>query len=144
VINKFEIIPYKIDHLDLFDLKYGEDKDTLKYETYIREDIGEKGVTAKLNGRPIFSCGMQLINSKVGQCWIVSSKYISGSKLGTVKVVRELLDSFAKEHKLKRVQTLVDEKFIDWIRLFGFKQESVMEKIKDDGGDRYMYVKLFN
>ena len=111
-------IEYNIAHLDLFDIE--DDVNLLKIETEYNNDA----ITIVIDGRPIISTGIRLINKNTGDIWMVKNEYISQHKIYIIKRLKELINFYADKYKLTRIQTTIVPKNVKWIENLGFEKES--------------------
>ena len=90
--------------------------------------------------------GFRLINLTTAWCW-TDWTYLTGEHITTCyRVVKEWIDVFVEEHKLKRLQCYVETDFEEGIRMvthLGFKKE--FEKpMKNFVGDKdaFLFIRI--
>ena len=98
--------------------------------------------TLEHEGVPLGIGGFSLINRTTAWCWLdlATHDYI----LSSYRVIKEWIDLFVKEHKIKRLQAYIECDFPEAIRFvehLGFTKESVLENFVDDR-DAFMYKRL--
>lgn len=111
-------IEYNIAHLDLFNIE--DDVELLKIETEYNNDA----ITIIIDGRPIISTGIRLVNKNTGDIWMIKNEYISQHKIYIIKRLEELINFYANKYKLTRIQTTIVPKNVKWIENLGFEKES--------------------
>jgi RimJ/RimL family protein N-acetyltransferase len=98
------------------------------------------------DGKMICIGGFKIINSAMAWCWIDLSIDALDHKAVMLRTTKDWIASFAKEHKLRRLQAYVDVSFeegINFIEHLGFERESIMKNAMPDG-DAIMYRRLYN
>ena len=88
--------------------------------------------------------GFRLINKTTAWCWVDLTDE-SGKHIRTCyRVIKEWIDTFVKEHEIKRLQAYVELDFIEAIRMarhLGFEKESIMINFIGDK-DAYLFTRL--
>lgn len=101
--------------------------------------------TLEHEGKPLGIGGFRLINETTAWCWVDMTD-LAGSHITTCyRVIKEWIDKFVKEHKIKRLQAYVEMDFTEAIRIvkhLGFEWESDMKKFVGNK-DAFMYVRIF-
>jgi len=136
-MNKREII-YSVDHLDLFNMKEGEDIELLKDLTVQNTEA----ITILLDDVPIISIGLRLINGITGEVWMIKSENISKHLIYIIKRLNELIYFYAEKYKLQRIHTFILEENIKWIENLGFEKETELIGFLKDKKS-YLYRRLF-
>ena len=100
--------------------------------------------TLEHEGKPLGVGGFRVINPTTAWCW-TDWTHLTGKHLVTsYRTVKEYIDIFAKEHKLKRLQAYVECDFTEAIRMvehLGFTKESTMKNFIGDK-DAFMFVRI--
>ena len=92
---------------------------------------------------PLGIGGFRLLNSTTAWAWVNladTSHMITG-----YRVIKNWIESFVEEHKLRRLQAYVMCDFPEAIRMvkhLGFRQESIMRCFNGDKS-AYLYVRIF-
>lgn len=101
--------------------------------------------TLEHEGRPLGIGGFRLINLTTAWAW-VDLTHLSGSHIiQCYRVIKEWIEIFVEEHKLKRLQAYVKVDFPEAIRMvehLGFEWESTMPNFVGNT-PAYMYVKYY-
>ncbi len=135
---------FDIAHIDIINTKINyKDLNILKAETYPSYDLGDQAKTYIADDRVIFACGIKIIRKGVGHCWVVPSIYVDDYARSFYKEIKNLLDTYSSTMKLHRIQTTIQDPFVNWIESLGFKRESILKQITSDKEDEYMYVKFY-
>ena len=88
--------------------------------------------------------GFQMINLTTAWCWIDISSEAGDHIVMMYRVIRDWIENFCEEHKIRRLQSYVECDFTEAITLvqhLGFTKESIMEKFMGDR-DAFMYKKV--
>ncbi len=99
--------------------------------------------TLEDNGVPLGVGGFQLINLTTAWCFCDMAD--SGKVIIAYRTLKEWIEVFVKEHKLKRIQAYVLCDFpeaISMVKHLGFEEESVMKNFIGDK-DAFMYIRIF-
>ena len=138
MINKI----FDIAHIDLINTKINyQSLEILKNTIYPSKN--DEARTYIIDDRIIFCCGINLISQGVGHCWVVPSIYVNKYAKSFYKEIKKLLDEYCLKMNIHRIQTSIQEPFVNWIERLGFHQESVLEKITFDKKDEFLYVKFY-
>ncbi len=101
--------------------------------------------TLEHEGKPLGIGGFRLINLTTAWCWVDQCD-LAGEHITTFyRTMKEWLDIFAKEHKIKRAQAYIETDFEQAIRLvqhLGFEYESTMQNFVGNQ-PAYLYVKFY-
>jgi RimJ/RimL family protein N-acetyltransferase len=100
--------------------------------------------TLEHENEPLGVGGFRLINLTTAWCWVDLSEKGHNHVIKTYRTIKEWIDTFAKAHKIRRLQAYVEEDFPQAIRMvehLGFERESVMKNFIDDKSC-YMYVRI--
>lgn len=94
------------------------------------------------NGQPIACGGIILLWKGVGEGWAITSPSVERHQIVFARTIWKYLESIIKEHKLERVQTIVDAEHKmsqKWVERMGFHKEGLMSKYIG-GRDFYRYA----
>jgi len=100
--------------------------------------------TLEDDGVPLGMGGFRLINKYTSWCWVDFSPVGHKNVILSYRTIKEKINEFCKEHKIKRLQAYVECDFPEAIRLaehLGFSQESTMSNFAGNR-DAYMYVRI--
>jgi len=100
--------------------------------------------TLEHDGVPLGIGGFRLINSATAWCWVDMADTSGKHIIIVYRVIKEWIEKFAEEHKLKRLQAYIKPDFPEAIRMvqhLGFERESNMEGFLPDG-DAFMYKRI--
>lgn len=100
----------------------------------------------KHEGKIIGIGGFRLINMTTMWAWTDWTHFAGKHITVAYRTVKEYLDIFAKEHKIKRAQCYVEADFEEAIRMarhLGFDYESTMSNFVGDK-PAYMFVRYFD
>lgn len=147
--SDFKVIPFKIDHLDLLELRENE-RATLAISGSVKDSLQfladeQTGGTIFGDGRAICVLGYYQLWQGLYQVWIIPSKYMRQYRVQVCRFVKDLLDSFVKTHEVHRLQTacLDDELHTRWMTYLGFVSEGVMERYTVDRKNYRMWRRLY-
>ena len=88
--------------------------------------------------------GFQMANLTTAWCWIDISSEVGDHIVMMYRVIRDWIEKFCKDHKIRRLQAYVECDFSEAITLvqhLGFHKESIMKKFMGDN-DAFMYAKV--
>lgn len=128
-----------------------EDIDAVKNDSISRGILSKQpesidfGYTLEHEGKVLGIGGFRLINMTTIWCWTDWTHFAREHTITAYRTVREYIDIFAKEHKIKRAQAYVECSFPEAIRMvehLGFHRESVMPNFVENES-AYLYVKFF-
>ena len=88
--------------------------------------------------------GFRIINPVTAWCWLDMTHLAGSHIIAGYRVIKEWMDIFAKEHKIKRFQAYVRPDFEEAIRMvqhLGFEYEFTMKDFMPEG-DAIMYKKI--
>lgn len=100
--------------------------------------------TLEHEGKPLGIGGFRLINLTTAWAWIDMTDRVGGHLIPAYRVLKEWIEIFIKEHRIKRLQAYVEMDFPEAIRMvqhLGFEKESIMKNFIGDK-DASMYVKV--
>lgn len=100
--------------------------------------------TLEHEGKPLGIGGFRLINLTTAWCFVDLSHLSGKHIIQTYRTIKEWIDIFAKEHKLRRLQAYIECDYPEAIRLvehLGFEWESTMPNFVGDK-PAYMYVRI--
>ncbi len=89
--------------------------------------------------------GFKFINSTTAWTWYDLTHLAGSNMIVVYRTIKEWMESFVKEHKIKRLQAYIEPDFPEAIRTakhLGFEWESDMENFIDDKMV-FMYVRIF-
>lgn len=132
-------IPYKVDHLDLFEIDDLEYVEHCKNATYQKDNA----LTIMVDGRPICAIGMRLHNEVTGEVWLIKSKHLKKYKHFFVRELEIIIEEYVEKYKLRRLQTVISDNYVKWIEFMGFERESEMINFVPNK-KTYIYRRLFN
>ena len=103
--------------------------------------------TLERDDKPLGIGGFRLITPTTAWCWVDMADLAPKYLITGIRLLKDQIDKFAKEHNLKRLQAYVQYDFKEAIKLvefLGFEKEfeKPMKNFVDDK-DAYMYIKLF-
>jgi hypothetical protein len=131
-VNK---VQYHPNHLDLFNTD--ENKEILKIQT----ELNDEAITILIDDIPIVATGLRLVNDCTGEIWLVRSKHLEKHTILIIKELKELIEHYAKEYQLTRLQTVIRPQHEKWIQGLGFEKEVEMKGFSRD--TVYIYRRLF-
>jgi hypothetical protein len=88
--------------------------------------------------------GFRLITPTTAWCWVNMAEIAKEHIVVSYRVIKEWIEIFAEEHKLKRLQAYIECDFPEAVRMaqhLGFKKESIMHSFIDDK-PAFMYVRI--
>lgn len=100
--------------------------------------------TLEHEGKPLGIGGFRLINATTMWCWVDITDCAGNHIIPAYRVLKEWIDIFVKEHKIKRLQAYIEMDFPEAIRMvqhLGFEKESIMKNFVGDK-DASMYVRI--
>lgn len=101
--------------------------------------------TLEHDGQPLGIGGFKMMNYDTAWCWVDLTDIADSHTIVVYRVIKEWIESFAKEHNLKRLQATIEcdfDKAITMVQHLGFKKESIMENYID-GKPAFLYRRLF-
>jgi len=90
--------------------------------------------------------GVTLFWDGVAEVWTITSDEVEKFPMGYARAIKEIIDFYIKELKLKRLQATCPRSMPcgdRWFKFLGFEKESLMKNFGPDGDDYYLYVRLF-
>lgn len=90
------------------------------------------------------SGGFRLINHTTAWCWLDMTDHASDHIQTIYRTLKEWIDIFVKDKKIKRLQAYIDPDFpeaINMVQHLGFERESNLEKFYGDR-DAYLYKRI--
>lgn len=87
--------------------------------------------------------GFQMITDVCAWAWIMPTKYVGSHWVPTIRVIKEWMEIWCKEHEIVRLQAWVKVGFDEGIRTaehLGFIKEYKMNNFIADGVDAWLYV----
>ena len=149
-MDKFEIVPYEIQHgNDMIEFGLNDklmDHDAQFKENRIDNAIPGLSYTLLLDGLPICSGGIYPLWDGVAEGWVIASKRIYDHKIKSVSSIKKRLDLLCTNNNIWRVQTSVKEdfkvgvRFAEWL---GLKKEGLMLKYGPDKSNYYRMAKIY-
>ena len=100
--------------------------------------------TLEHDDKPLGVGGFRLINQSTAWCWVDLTHQSGNHIISVYRVIKEWIDIFSEEHKLRRLQCYVEQDFEDARRMvqhLGFHKESIMKNFMGSK-DADMYVRL--
>jgi RimJ/RimL family protein N-acetyltransferase len=101
--------------------------------------------TLEHESKPLGVGGFRLINLTTAWAWVDLSHLAGHHTIVCYRVIREWMEKFVEDHKIKRLQAYIEMDFEVAIRMaehLGFKYESTMEGFMGDK-DAFMYKRIF-
>lgn len=98
-------------------------------------------ITFTIHGEVLAIVGFQELYPRVGEFWAITSEACSLYPIAFHRKVFSLLELFAAQNKLKRVQMTVRADYpegIRWAQALGFRYEGLMEAYGPEGADYVM------
>lgn len=145
--SQFQVKPFRLAHLDIFDVAPAHKKDIVNLERQFRQFFSQPHLnnflgTHIMDGKIIFIAGYFQIAPGVLEVFVYSSIYMSKYPIAIVKQLRWWLGHLAYEHRTRRIQTWGNEQ-IDtgkWLRLFGFVEEAELRYYLPDNKKVKIYA----
>lgn len=133
-MNKIKIVPFKIEHIDLMDIREHElmgvfTLKNLKQRLLAIEKITTAG-TIVYEGRILGVMGSLELWPGVCEVWVIPSTHIKRYSLIFAKTIKKNLKNIEEVFEYHRVQVtaLDDELHARWLTFLGFKKEGILEK----------------
>ena len=101
--------------------------------------------TLEHKGKPLGIGGFRFINITTAWCWLDMTDLAGEYIIVAYRVIKEWMEIFVKEHKIKRLQAYIELDFPEAIRMaqhLGFEKESIMRNFVGDK-DVSMYTRVF-
>jgi len=146
-MNKLlKIVPFKIEHINMIDVREYEANTEFKIiqaDKGIAEEIelNQNAFTIFYKGIILACWGYTLMRKGVCEIWTIPSKHIK--KYGRVyaKTTREQFLRFEKIYNFHRIQitTKADKCHERWLKFLGFHKEGIMKKYAGNGDDFIMW-----
>lgn len=105
---------------------------------------GGPAYTLLVNDVPVACAGIILQPWNRGEAWSLLSSLFYSHKIKVFRAMKAGIEALIAEHRLKRVQALVNPKYqssIDFIECFGFEFEGNLRQYGPDG-DYLMYSRV--
>lgn len=131
-----ETIPEDLEYLANNSISRGIQK-------YCPEQIDYR-YTLENDGIPLGVGGFQLINLTTAWCFLDLSHNAGLHVIATYRTIKDWINVFAKEHKIKRLQAYVECDFpeaISMVEHLGFHEESVMKNFIGDK-PAFLFVRI--
>jgi RimJ/RimL family protein N-acetyltransferase len=124
-------------------------KDVVSSEIAGRLARSDGAYTVFLDGAPLFSAGIHLFFPGSGEVWFVGIDHdlMRHNARATTDAARSLLETWARDHKLHRVQASVDAMHTEawrFVLALGFKMEGEMKQYGPNREDYYRFVRFFS
>jgi len=101
--------------------------------------------TLEHEGVPLGVGGFTLVNLTTAWCWVDIGTEAGNHVVVFYRLIKEWMETFVKDHNLKRLQAYVEMDFPEAIRMvrhLGFHEESIMQDFIEDR-DAFLYVRIF-
>lgn len=146
---KFKSTPFRIEHVDLMDLRPEEISGSSLADA--KKRISElalqstQALTYTYDGRVIAAMGFILLWDGVIQGWVVPTLHVYTVPVGFAKTVKRYVEAVAETFKCHRFQTgsYVDPMHKRWMEFLGFESEGVMKQFTPDKRDYENYARFF-
>ncbi len=106
---------------------------------------GGPAYTLLVDGIPMACAGIVLQDWNKGEAWSLLSESFYSHKVKIYRAMKAGLDALIAEHKLQRVQSLIDPHYpeaVDFIECFGFEYEGRLRAYGPEKKDYLMYAKV--
>lgn len=146
---KFNSVPFRVDHVDLMDLRpeeiAGSNLENARKRISELALQSEQALTYTYGGRVIAAMGFMLIWDGVIQGWVVPTVYVADVPVAFAKTVKRYVESVAETFKCHRFQTgsYVDPLHKRWMKFLGFESEGVLKQFTPDKRDYENYARFF-
>ncbi len=100
--------------------------------------------TLEHDGVPLAVGGFHILNLATAWCWVDYSEESGSHTREIYRVTKEWIATFAKTHKLRRLQAYIEMDFPEAVRMvehLGFTKESIMKNFLGDK-DAYLYARV--
>jgi hypothetical protein len=91
--------------------------------------------------------GFRLITDSTAWAWIDLTEYVGSHLVMTLRVIKEYMEIFCRDHHIRRLQAWVERGFTEGLRTVrhaGFVEEYMMHDFLGKGRDAIMFVKYFD
>lgn len=145
------MIPFHIEHLDMFDWKEGE-REAYSVSSEISARITQaletnenaESWTLLHEGRIMAVGGLYRLSKKTGGAWMIFSRWADTSPVACARLIRKKFLEMIRRWELHRLTTVnrADKLIYNrWCEFLGFVPECVLEKY-DDAGSAYVQYAL--
>ena len=149
-MDKFEIVPYEIQHgNDMIEFGLNDklmDHDATFKENRIDNAIPGLSFTLLHNSLAVCSGGIYTLWDGVAEGGVISSKRIYKNKIKSARLIRHRTDILCAANKIWRLLTAVKAYFNTGIRFaefLGFKNEGVMQAYGPDKSDYLRMARIY-
>jgi hypothetical protein len=137
--NKYELIPFDVEHIGLMDLREGQ---CIDKNSYICSDLG---LAYTLVADDVIICCAGVVNQrpKVGECWLIASAHFNEYKYlicKTIKNFLKMVDTFY--HRLQMSVKVDFKEAQQFAEYLGFECEGLMRKFDINGADYFLYGRV--
>jgi hypothetical protein len=91
--------------------------------------------------------GFRMITDTTAWGWVELTEFVGNHLVPTIRVISEYMDIFCKNHKIRRLQAWVADRFEEGfrtVRHLGFDEEYLMKDFLGKGKDAIMFVKFYD
>lgn len=148
-MTKFKSVPFRIEHVDLMDLRPEETMGASL--TVVKQRVSElssqsvQALTYTYDGRIIAAMGFISLWDGVIQGWVVPTVHVYTVPVSFAKTVKRYIEAVAETFNCRRFQTgsYVDPLHKRWMQFLGFESEGVMKQFTPDKRDYENYARFF-
>lgn len=140
-----KVIPFQIEHFDQMEI--AEDSWLRRENRPLFENYAKLGpaITIVDGDKLILSGGIACGIPGTGDCWMITSKYVSEYPKTTFKEGLSLAKFAFEKLKLHRLQATIletDKTAIRWVEKFKFVREGLMRCFGPDKKNYYLYARI--
>lgn len=153
-MKNFRVVPFKIEHgRDIF---YRNKKEGIKNlcDGVDSENVMKvwmesgRAYTLLLDEVPIVCAGIVEMGWRRGEAWTLISSLFYTYRKTCFKVIRNSIDSLAKEMNLRRIQSVINESLAvkdTWMKHLGFERETqdCLRSFGPNGENFVMYSRVY-
>jgi hypothetical protein len=118
----------------------------LKYDEALKMGVAQSKIPLAIydkEGKIVFMCGVRVINSSLGQIWLLASPRIEKLSIPFLRNCKAGIDLFTQDHKLLfNYVDVRNELHIKWLRWCGFTFINKHEEFGFEKRPFYEFVKI--
>jgi hypothetical protein len=134
-------VEFSLGHLDFFSMPGAPYLETDLKEAYLDRNVLLNSIISA-KGYVVAIPGLRLMGPGIAELFSLVSYEIKKHQLEYTKIIRTLLEDYARQYNLHKLIFTVREtdSYADkWARVLGFKKEGFIEGFGSDGSNHHLY-----
>lgn len=146
-MSKVRTIPYKIEHIEVMDIRDYELNTTFvlaNVQTALKIfELSRKAITLICDGRVIAVIGAQDLWPGVCELWVIPSKYLHEYVFQFSRAILKAINSgmFNSYHRIQ-IRAIDDKLHNRWLKFLKFEKEGTLRKYDNLGNDMNIWARV--